>query len=94
VNTPALSASCTQTCPSWCRNTHSDEFSVHTRACGEIYIDYGSYTVELAQYEAYEAPMVALSLYREDEARVSNLTAAEARQLHAALETALTFMRE
>jgi hypothetical protein len=36
--------------------------------------------------------MVAVSLYGEEEARVTNFSVPEARQLHAALETALTLL--
>jgi hypothetical protein len=80
-------------CPPWCGNRHPDEWLVHTRVCGEVFLDHGSYAVELAQYRVDDPPMVALSMYGEDEARVSNLTMKEARQLHAALEAALTLAK-
>jgi hypothetical protein len=83
----------TTACPPWCSKEHPDGVPPrsHTKAIGEVYMDFGSASVELVQSsELPDTPHVALSEYPDSgEPREIRLSETETKQLHAALGAAL-----
>jgi hypothetical protein len=80
-------------CPSWCVAPHIFGLVSHLRVAGEVLRETESIAVELTQHGDDKPPVVALTHFVDDQdPDISYLTKSEARELHAALGSALNLL--